>query len=98
MPSLWRPVVEDPATLQLFLTTYTSCQPPLSSQALECLVSSPVSQLQRGRILPASGLTAPPSSPTWVQICCLLGHSPYFRPGVPAEPTDAGAATCKQPS
>ena len=39
VPSLWRPVVEDPATLQLFLNTYTSCQPPLSSQALECLVS-----------------------------------------------------------
>ena len=39
VPSMWRPVVEEPSTLQLFLNTYTSSQPPLSSQALECLVS-----------------------------------------------------------
>lgn len=40
VPSLWRPVLEDAATLQLFLDIYSCSQPPLSRQALECLVSS----------------------------------------------------------
>ncbi|EFJ44129.1 hypothetical protein VOLCADRAFT_65225 [Volvox carteri f. nagariensis] len=39
VPSSWRPAVEDPATLQqLFLDLYSSCQPPLSSTSLECMV------------------------------------------------------------
>ncbi|GFR52397.1 hypothetical protein Agub_g14907, partial [Astrephomene gubernaculifera] len=38
VPSSWRPVVEDPATLQLFLDFYSSSGPPLSSTALECMV------------------------------------------------------------
>ncbi|GIL63010.1 hypothetical protein Vafri_17171 [Volvox africanus] len=38
VPSSWRPAIEDPATLQLFLDLYSSSQPPLSSTALECMV------------------------------------------------------------
>ncbi len=41
VPSTWRPVVEDPATLQLFLDFYATTKPPLSSMALECLVPPP---------------------------------------------------------
>ena len=41
VPSTWRPVLEDPATLQLFLDFYATTKPPLSSMALECLVRSP---------------------------------------------------------
>lgn len=40
MPSTWRPVVEDAATLQLFLDFYATTKPPLSSMALECMVCS----------------------------------------------------------
>ena len=38
VPSVWRPVTEDPATLQLFLDYYAASTPPLSKHALECLV------------------------------------------------------------
>ncbi|GAQ78625.1 Nuclear transport receptor RanBP16 [Klebsormidium nitens] len=38
IPSSWRPVIEDTATMQLFLDYYSSTKPPLSNQALECLV------------------------------------------------------------
>lgn len=38
IPSAWRPAIEDPSTLQLFLDFYSTTQPPLSSMALECLV------------------------------------------------------------
>jgi exportin-7 len=38
VPSAWRPAVEDPATLALFLDLYASSAPPLSAAALECLV------------------------------------------------------------
>ncbi|CAK0751589.1 hypothetical protein CVIRNUC_002079 [Coccomyxa viridis] len=38
VPSTWRPIVEDPATLQLFLDFYGASKPPLSSMSLECLV------------------------------------------------------------
>ncbi|CAL8462392.1 g1925 [Coccomyxa elongata] len=38
VPSTWRPVIEDPTTLQLFLDFYAASKPPLSSMALECLV------------------------------------------------------------
>ena len=38
VPSTWRGIIEDPATLQLFLDFYAASQPPLSSMALECLV------------------------------------------------------------
>lgn len=34
----WRPSIEDPSTLQLFIDFYIATQPPLSSMALECLV------------------------------------------------------------
>ena len=47
MPSTWRPVLEDPATLQLFLDFYATTKPPLSSMALECLVRTPEKLLQR---------------------------------------------------
>jgi exportin-7 len=38
VPGSWRPLVEDPATLQLFLDYYSSSVPPPSRIALECLV------------------------------------------------------------
>ncbi len=38
VPSTWRSTIEDPATLQLFLDYYSVTKPPLSNQALECLV------------------------------------------------------------
>ena len=38
VPSAWRPVIEDPATMQLFFDVYAATAPPLSSRALECLV------------------------------------------------------------
>ena len=38
VPSAWRPVIEDPATMQLFFDVYAATSPPLSSRALECLV------------------------------------------------------------
>lgn len=38
VPSSWRPVIEDPPTLQLFLDYYLASTPPLSSVALECMV------------------------------------------------------------
>ncbi len=38
VPSGWRPVIEDPGTLQLFLDFYAVTKPPLSNSALECLV------------------------------------------------------------
>ena len=41
VPSGWRPVIEDPGTLQLFLEFYSVTKPPLSNSALECLVPPP---------------------------------------------------------
>ncbi|KAL4457497.1 hypothetical protein ABPG75_012362 [Micractinium tetrahymenae] len=38
VPSAWRPSIEDPSTLQLFIDFYIATQPPLSNMALECLV------------------------------------------------------------
>ncbi|GAB4820934.1 hypothetical protein N2152v2_007980 [Parachlorella kessleri] len=38
IPSAWRPAIEDPSTLALFLDFYSTTQPPLSNMALECLV------------------------------------------------------------
>jgi exportin-7 len=38
IPSAWRPAIEDPSMLQLFLDFYTSSQPPLSNMSLECMV------------------------------------------------------------
>eukprot|EP00899_Mesostigma_viride_P004716 jgi/Mesvir1/14245/Mv09683-RA.1 len=38
IPSPWRPTLEDPTTMQLFFDYYAAAQPPLSCQALECLV------------------------------------------------------------
>ncbi|KAJ7516733.1 hypothetical protein O6H91_22G068900 [Diphasiastrum complanatum] len=38
IPSLWRPLLEDPSTMQLFFDYYASTKPPLSNEALECLV------------------------------------------------------------
>lgn len=38
VPSTWRPLIEDPSTLQLMLDFYSVTKPPLSSIALECLV------------------------------------------------------------
>lgn len=42
VPSGWRPVIEDPSTLQLFLDFYAVTKPPLSNSALECLVTAPL--------------------------------------------------------
>lgn len=39
VPSTWRTIIEDPATLQLILDFYAASQPPLSNMSLECLVS-----------------------------------------------------------
>eukprot|EP00271_Cylindrocystis_brebissonii_P005659 TRINITY_DN17835_c0_g2_i1.p1 TRINITY_DN17835_c0_g2~~TRINITY_DN17835_c0_g2_i1.p1 ORF type:complete len:1060 (+),score=142.88 TRINITY_DN17835_c0_g2_i1:716-3895(+) len=38
IPSTWRPILEDPATMQLFFDYYAMTKPRLSNQALECLV------------------------------------------------------------
>ncbi|KAI3982347.1 hypothetical protein MKX01_037880 [Papaver californicum] len=38
VPSSWRPVLEDPSTVQIFFDYYTITKPPLSKEALECLV------------------------------------------------------------
>lgn len=45
VPGSWRSLIEDPATIKLFLEFYRSTEPPLSNQALECLVGSTSSQL-----------------------------------------------------
>ncbi|KAG9454969.1 hypothetical protein H6P81_007873 [Aristolochia fimbriata] len=38
IPSAWRPVLEDYSTLQIFFDYYMITKPPLSKEALECLV------------------------------------------------------------
>ncbi|XP_044460549.1 exportin-7-like isoform X1 [Mangifera indica] len=38
IPSSWRPVLEDPSTLQVFFDYYAITEAPLSKEALECLV------------------------------------------------------------
>ncbi|KAL1811235.1 hypothetical protein ACET3Z_021300 [Daucus carota] len=38
IPSAWKPVLEDPETLQIFFDYYGITKPPLSKEALECLV------------------------------------------------------------
>ncbi|KAH9686610.1 Importin N-terminal domain-containing protein [Citrus sinensis] len=38
IPSAWRPVLEDPSTLQIFFDYYAITEAPLSKEALECLV------------------------------------------------------------
>lgn len=38
VPMPWRPVLEDPSTLQIFFDYYAITKPPLSKEALECLV------------------------------------------------------------
>ncbi|XP_071690173.1 uncharacterized protein [Rutidosis leptorrhynchoides] len=38
IPSGWKPVFEDPTTLQIFFDYYAITKPPLSKEALECLV------------------------------------------------------------
>uniref|UniRef100_A0A2P2M004 Exportin-7 isoform X1 n=3 Tax=Rhizophora mucronata TaxID=61149 RepID=A0A2P2M004_RHIMU len=38
IPSPWRPVLEDPSTLQIFFDYYAITAAPLSKEALECLV------------------------------------------------------------
>ncbi|GAB2277715.1 hypothetical protein Dimus_012418 [Dionaea muscipula] len=38
IPTPWKSVLEDPSTLQLFFDYYAVTQPPLSKEALECLV------------------------------------------------------------
>ena len=43
VPSMWRSVTEDPATLDLFLDYYAASTPPLSKYALECMVHTPPS-------------------------------------------------------
>ncbi|XP_020086342.1 exportin-7 isoform X1 [Ananas comosus] len=38
IPSSWRPLLQDPSTLQIFFDFYRISEPPLSKEALECLV------------------------------------------------------------
>ncbi|KAK8928464.1 hypothetical protein KSP39_PZI017721 [Platanthera zijinensis] len=38
VPSSWRPVIEDSSTVQIFFDYYGATEPPLSKEALECLV------------------------------------------------------------
>ncbi|XP_021628258.1 exportin-7 isoform X4 [Manihot esculenta] len=38
IPSSWRPVIEDPSTLQIFFDYYAITTTPLSKEALDCLV------------------------------------------------------------
>lgn len=38
VPSTWRPIIENPSTVQLFFDFYAVTKPPLSNTALECLV------------------------------------------------------------
>ncbi|KAE8683198.1 Cysteine-rich RLK (RECEPTOR-like protein kinase) 8 [Hibiscus syriacus] len=38
IPSSWRPLLEDSSTLQIFFDYYSITKPPLSKEALECLV------------------------------------------------------------
>ncbi|KAK9170577.1 hypothetical protein Syun_002717 [Stephania yunnanensis] len=38
VPSAWRPVLEDPSNLQIFFDYYAIAKPPISKEALECLV------------------------------------------------------------
>nr|CAD1829015.1 unnamed protein product [Ananas comosus var. bracteatus] len=38
IPSSWRPLLQDPSTLQIFFDFYRIAEPPLSKEALECLV------------------------------------------------------------
>ncbi|KAH1252010.1 Exportin-7 [Glycine max] len=38
IPSPWKPVLEDSSTLQIFFDYYAITKPPLSKEALECLV------------------------------------------------------------
>ncbi|XP_038977714.1 exportin-7-like isoform X1 [Phoenix dactylifera] len=38
IPSSWRPVLQDPSTLQIFFDYYKITEPPLSKESLECLV------------------------------------------------------------
>lgn len=38
IPSPWRPILEDPSTLQIFFDYYAITKAPLSKEALECLV------------------------------------------------------------
>ncbi|XP_023537152.1 exportin-7-like isoform X1 [Cucurbita pepo subsp. pepo] len=38
IPSSWKPVLEDPSTLQIFFDCYAITKAPLSKEALECLV------------------------------------------------------------
>ncbi|XP_068659491.1 uncharacterized protein [Aristolochia californica] len=38
IPSSWRPVLEDHSTLQIFFDYYAIAKPPLSKEALDCLV------------------------------------------------------------
>ncbi|KAJ7517501.1 hypothetical protein O6H91_21G026900 [Diphasiastrum complanatum] len=38
IPSSWRPLLEDPSTMQMFFDYYACTKPPLSNEALECLV------------------------------------------------------------
>ncbi|XP_062111897.1 uncharacterized protein LOC133823253 isoform X2 [Humulus lupulus] len=38
IPNSWRPILEDPSTLQIFFDYYTITQPHFSKEVLECLV------------------------------------------------------------
>ncbi|KAJ1689252.1 hypothetical protein LUZ63_013407 [Rhynchospora breviuscula] len=38
IPSPWKPLLQDPSTVQIFFDYYKTTEPPLSKEALECLV------------------------------------------------------------
>jgi len=92
VPSTWRPVVEDPATLQLFLDFYATTKPPLSSMALECLVRPP----PRG---PAWACRAMPVSAAGAcahAAACLCGSAPGRSAACRVEAGAGHALTCSR--
>lgn len=55
LPGTWKPVVEDPSTLQVFFDYYRISEPPISKEALECLVR--LASVRRSLIAEDSGRT-----------------------------------------
>ena len=87
MPSTWRPIVEDPATLQLFLDFYGASKPPLSSMSLECLVSAPAPQPSGPALITPSLLT---NDTNCTADCLSTARSPVHGSCVPVRPLTSG--------
>ena len=79
VPSTWRAVIENSATLQLFLDFYRSTTPPLSSMALECLVRlSDQAHACHTACLMANAVTSVPEC--LVRWCDCPSQMPLWRP------------------